>query len=95
MKSTTLFKFLLYFDAVLFLIVLIGFLYYILKGPVYSSVTGTWLFVLMLLALFIAAGFLLNSFHHTTLALIPLFIVAAPGILYLCIMMIINVFKIT
>ena len=94
MKAVDFFKILLCFDAAIAAIVLCGFVFYLVKGPVSPSVTGTWLFVLLILLLIIAAGIILKSFHYNRLALLPMLIVAAPGIIYLSMMVLINVFKV-
>ncbi|MEP7319412.1 MAG: hypothetical protein ABI921_11745 [Panacibacter sp.] len=94
MNSISHYKFLLWFDAILTGIVIFGLLFYFIKGPVSPSVTDTWIFIIMLLAITIIAGVILKSFQHNRLALIPLYIVAAPGILYLTLVLVINVFRI-
>ena len=94
MKAVDLFKILLCFDALLAGIILCGFLFYQAKGPVAPSITGTWFFVLLVLCQLIVGAIVLKSFHYNKLALIPMFILAVPGIIYLGMMITINFFKI-
>ena len=67
---------------------------YLVKGPVTPSVTGTWLFVLGIIALLLLSAVWLKSCHHIKAASVLLFIMALPGIIYLALMLAINVFRI-
>ena len=89
----TLFKFLWLFDTAIMLVAAGGFIFYLFKGPVSPSITGTWMLVSGVLALTMCCAGWLKISQHPAPAVLLLFIMAAPGFVYLFLMIALNVFR--
>ncbi|MEO5685623.1 MAG: hypothetical protein ABIQ88_23450 [Chitinophagaceae bacterium] len=94
MNTINLYDITLYFDLAIASIALFGFICYLLKGPASTEVTAGWIFMLLMLTFIILAGVVLKSLNHHRLSLLPLFLMAVTGIIYLCLLLLMNIFKI-
>ncbi|MEP6749179.1 MAG: hypothetical protein ABJB86_15705 [Bacteroidota bacterium] len=89
----TFFKFLWLFDTIIVLVTLGCFIFYLFKGPISFSITGTWILVLIVLMITMISAGCLKITQHPAPALLLLLIMSAPGFVYAGLTIALNVFR--